>query len=334
MRFHTRQLREFGRRWPRVFAHLAAATIEMTAHAVPTGKPRLTKRQRRDWFAGYLFASPFIIGFVIFIAFPMLYAVYLIFVDWDLLRPPSFVGFANLTQMFKDPKVRLSLYNSAFYTIFAVPIQLVISFSLALALTQKIRFRAFYRAGFYMPIIVPLVASAVVWQRVLHPEFGILNEALSWFGIAPRMWLFEPSLTKPAFIFMSFWMVGRQMVIFIAGLGNIPDSLKEAASLDGAGAFGRLRYVILPLMTPLIFYNMVIAIINSFQTFVPAMIITEGGPQDATLFVVLNIYRNAFQYFNMGYASALAWELFVIVVGFTLAQFYLSNRWVYYEEGS
>lgn len=304
----------------------------MATTTISAGKRRFTKRQIRDWTAGYLFASPFIIGFSIFIAFPMLYSIYLIFVDWDLLRPQTFVGFANLTQMFRDPKVNLSLYNSAFYTIFAVPIQLVISFSLALALTQKIRFRDFYRAGFYMPIIVPLVASAVVWQRVLHPEFGILNEVLGWFGLAPRMWLFEPSLAKPAFIFMSFWMVGRQMVIFIAGLGNIPDSLKEAASLDGAGAVGRLRYVILPLMTPLIFYNMVIAIINSFQTFVPAMIMTEGGPQDATLFVVLNIYRNAFQYFNMGYASALAWELFVIVVGFTLAQFYLSNRWVYYEE--
>lgn len=304
----------------------------MATTTISAGNRRFTKRQIRDWIAGYLFASPFIIGFSIFIAFPMLYSIYLIFVDWDLLGPQTFVGFANLTQMFRDPKVNLSLYNSAFYTIFAVPIQLVISFSLAMALTQKIRFRDFYRAGFYMPIIVPLVASAVVWQRVLHPEFGILNEVLGWFGLAPRMWLFEPSLAKPAFIFMSFWMVGRQMVIFIAGLGNIPDSLKEAASLDGAGAVGRLRYVILPLMTPLIFYNMVIAIINSFQTFVPAMIMTEGGPQDATLFVVLNIYRNAFQYFNMGYASALAWELFVIVVGFTLAQFYLSNRWVYYEE--
>ena len=183
----------------------------------------------------------------------MLYSVYLIFVEWDLLRPPSFVGFANLAQMFKDPKVNLSLYNSAFYTVFAVPIQLVISFSLALALTQRIRFRDGYRAGFYMPIIVPLVASAVVWQRVLHPEFGILNEVLGWFGIEPRMWLFDPQLTKPAFIFMSFWMIGRQMVIFIAGLGSIPDSLKEAASLDGAGAWGRLRYVVLPLMTPLIF---------------------------------------------------------------------------------
>ena len=178
---------------------------------------------------------------------------------------------------------------------------------------------------------MPLVAWSVVWQRVLHPEFGILNEMLGWFGISPKNWLFDPALTKPAFIFMSFWMIGRQMVIFIAGLGNIPESLLEAASIDGAGPFRKLTGVIIPLMTPLIFYNMVVAIINSFQSFIPAQIMTEGGPENATLFAVLNIYRNGFQYFNMGYASALAWEFFVIVVVFTVAQFYVSQRWVYYE---
>lgn len=293
-----------------------------------------SKKTLREWLDGYLFASPFIIGFVVFIAFPMLYSVYLIFYDWDLLSPPRFVGAQNIVKMFKDAKANLSLYNSAYYTVFAVPLQLIISFTLALALTQKIRFRDFYRAGFYMPIIVPLVASAVVWQRVFHPEYGILNEVLGWLGIAPRPWLFDPQLAKPAFIFMSLWMIGRQMVIFIAGLGNIPDSLKEAASLDGAGAWGRLRHVVLPLMTPLIFFNTIIAIINSFQTFANAMIMTEGGPEDATLFAVLNVYRNAFQYFRMGYASALAWELFLIMVGFTIAQFYVSRRWVYYEEGA
>jgi len=304
----------------------------MAATTAPPRRQPMTKRQRREWIEGYLFASPFLIGFTVFIAFPMLYSVYLTFFDWNLLTPPSYVGLDNLVKMFADPKVNKSLYNSAFYTFIAVPIQLVISFSLAMALTQKLRFRDVYRAGFYMPIIVPLVASAVVWQRVFHPEFGILNEALGWIGIAPRKWLFEPDLAKPAFIFMSFWMIGRQMVIFIAGLGNIPDTLMEAASLDGAGSWRRLWNVVIPLMTPLIFYNMVIAIVNSFQTFVPAMIMTEGGPQDATLFAVLNIYRNGFQYFRMGYASALAWEFFLIVVGFTVAQFYISSRWVYYEE--
>ncbi len=293
----------------------------------------LTHRSRRDWLAGYLFAAPFIIGFCLFIAYPMLHSAYLVMFKWDPLREPVFVGFDNIVKMFSDPKVNKSLYNSAFYTVLAVPIQLVISFSLALALSQPILFRDFYRAAFYLPIIVPLVASAVVWQRVFHPEFGILNEILGWFGIEPQKWLFEPQLAKPAFIFMSFWAIGRQMVIFIAGLGNIPDSLKEAASLDGAHALHRLRFVVIPLMTPLIFYNMVIATVNSFQSFIPAMIMTEGGPQDATLFVVLNIYRNAFQYGRMGYASTLAWELFLIIVGFTIMQFVVSRRWVYYEEG-
>ena len=285
----------------------------------------------REWAEGYFFAGPFIIGFLVFTAFPMGYAVWMSLQKWDLISPPQFVGLKNIIEMLGDPRVNLSLYNSAFYTVFAVPIQLVISFTLALALTQKVRFRDIYRSGFYLPIIIPLVAWSVVWQRVLHPEFGILNEMLGWIGIAPQPWLFDPPLAKPAFIFMSFWMIGRQMVIFIAGLGNIPDSLLEAANIDGAGPIRRLFSITIPLMTPLIFYNMVIAIVNSFQSFIPAQVMTEGGPENATLFAVLNIYREGFQFFNMGYASALAWEFFIIVLGFTIAQFYISRRWVYYE---
>jgi multiple sugar transport system permease protein len=305
--------------------------MAVTMQPPPPGR-RVGRRQLREWLDGYIFASPFILGFSLFVAFPMIYSIYLAFMRWDLLSPPRFVGLANITRLFEDPLANLSLYNSAYYTFIAVPIQLVISFTLALALTQRIRFRDFYRAGFYMPIIVPLVASAVVWQRVFHPEFGILNEVLGWFGIESRAWLFRPELAKPAFIFMSFWMIGRQMVIFIAGLGSIPESLNEAASLDGAGSFRRLLHVTIPLMTPLIFYNMVIAIINSFQTFVPAMIMTQGGPENSTLFSVLYIYRQGFVNFNMGYASALAWEFFIIIMGFTIAQFYISKRWVYYED--
>jgi multiple sugar transport system permease protein len=304
--------------------------------SIAMGRParrRPSKRMVREWIDGYLFASPFLIGFAVFIAFPMAYSVYLVFQDWNLLGAPRYVGLDNLRRVFTDPKANLSLYNSAYYTVFAVPLQLILSFTLALALTQRIRLRDLYRAGFYMPIIVPIVAASVVWQRVFHPEFGILNDVLSWFGVAPRKWLFEPELAKPALIFMSLWMIGRQMVIFIAGLGSIPESLKEAASLDGAGPWARLWHVTVPLMTPLIFFNMVIAIINSFQTFANVMIMTEGGPEDATLFAVLNIYRNGFIYFRMGYASALAWEFFIIIVAFTLIQFYLSRRWVYYEEG-
>lgn len=296
------------------------------------GYQRPSKSQLREWIAGYLFASPFIIGFLVFTAYPMLYSIWLAFQRWDLLTPPKYVGLQNIIKVFQDPIANLSLYNSFYYTVIAVPIQLVISFLLAVALTQSLHLRDLYRAGFYLPIIVPLVASAVVWQRVFSPDYGILNEFLSWFGVPQQKWLFDPALAKPAFIFMSFWMIGRQMVIFIAGLGNIPETLYEAASLDGAGWWTRLFKVTIPLMTPLIFYNMVIAVVNSFQMFIPALIMTDGGPQNATLFAVLNIYRQGFQYFNMGYAAALAWEFFIIVVGFTIAQFFMSERWVYYEQ--
>ena len=301
----------------------------MATAAVP--KRRISPAKRREWLEGYLFASPFLIGFTVFVAFPMLYSIWLMFQRWDLLSAPEFVGFRNIQRAFTDELALKSLLNSLIYTIFAVPVQLVISFSLAYALTQKIKFRSLYRAGFYLPIIIPIVATAVVWQRVFHPDFGILNNVLGWFGIPPQAWLLRPELAKPAFILMSFWMIGRQMVIFIAGLGNIPTSLLEAAQIDGAGRFKTILKITVPLMTPLIFYNMVIAIINSFQTFVPSLIMTDGGPENSTLFVVLNIYRNGFQFFNMGYASALAWEFFIIVVGFTIVQFYVSNRWVYYE---
>jgi multiple sugar transport system permease protein len=291
-----------------------------------------SRARLREWAEGYFFASPFIIGFFVFTAFPMLYSVWLSFHRWNLISPPKFVGFENYLKMFGDATANLSLFNSFFYTLFAVPFQLIISFALALALTQNLRFRDLYRAGFYLPIIVPLVASAVVWQRVFHPDVGIFNEILGWIGIPPQKWLFDPNLSKPAFIIMSFWMIGRQMVIFIAGLGNIPQSLLEAASLDGAGGLRRLFSITIPLMTPLIFYNSVIAIINSFQAFIPALIMTDGGPENSTLFAVLNIYRQGFVNFNMGYAAALAWELFIIVIGFTIAQFYGSQRWVYYED--
>ena len=283
-----------------------------------------------EWIAGYLFASPFIIGFLVFTAFPMGYSIWLAFHKWDLLTPPRFVGFENIVKMFQDPVANLSLYNSAFYTIFAVPIQLVISFTIALALTQNLKFRDFYRAGFYLPIIVPLVASAVVWQRVFHFEYGILNEALGWFGVPAQKWLFDPPLAKPAFIFMSFWMIGRQMVIFIAGLGNIPKSMYEAASLDGAGTVGQLFRITIPMITPTIFFNLVLGFIGSFQVFGMAFVATGGGPAYATYFYALHLYQTAFRSFDMGYGSALAWILFVALVVLTFVQMLLSGRWVYY----
>ncbi|MEM7119319.1 MAG: sugar ABC transporter permease [Chloroflexota bacterium] len=314
----------------------------LSTNTPPKTKPSPDKI--REWILGYAFAAPFIIGFLVFVAYPFGYLIWLSFQEWDLITQPEFVGFDNFVRLFSDSPAGQrnikSLYNSAFYTFIAVPLQLMISFTLAVALTQKIRFRDLYRAGFYMPLIVPLVAWAVVWQRVLHPEFGLLNDVIrrviEIFTGAPSdwkaAWLFETELAKPAFIFMSLWMIGRQMVIFIAGLGNIPDSIMDAAKVDGAGPWRRMFGIIIPMMTPFIFLNMIFAIVNSFQTFIPAQVMTEGGPSDSTLFIVLNIWREGFQFFNMGYASAIALELFFIVIGLTAAQFYISRRWVYYEE--
>jgi len=294
-------------------------------------RQRPSRLRAGEWMQGYIFAAPFLIGFAAFVVFPMIFSIWLMFQRWDLLSSARFVGFDNIQRALTDERALKSLFNSAFYTVFAVPVQLVISFTLALALSQPILFRSIYRAGFYLPIIIPIVATAVVWQRVFNQDYGLMNDLLGRIGIPPQKWLLDPKLVKPAFVFMSFWMIGRQMVIFIAGLGNIPTQTLEAAQIDGAGRLRTLWNVTIPLMTPLILYNMVIAIINSFQTFVPALIMTGGGPQDETLFVVLNIYQQGFQFFNMGYASALAWELFIIVLGFTIAQFYGSSRWVYYE---
>lgn len=294
--------------------------------------PTWRKTLNSEWLAGYLFASPFIIGFLVFFAFPMFYSAYLAFHKWHVLDPaPRFVGMSNITRLISDEFASLSLYNSAFYTVIAVPLQLIISFSLAMALTQKVLLRNLYRAVFYLPIIVPLVAWAVVWQRMFHIDYGIFNVILGWFGVQPRAWLSTTELAKPAMIIMSLWYVGRQMVIFIAGLTSIPPALLEAASIDGANGIRRITRIIVPLMTPFIFYNMVIAIVNSFQSFVPAAIMTEGGPENSTLFAVYYIWRTGFSFGRMGYASALAWEFFLIVVAFTLLQFYASRRWVYYE---
>jgi multiple sugar transport system permease protein len=305
----------------------------VTTEAPKKNKFKLPSRMvLREWAEGYLFASPFIFGFLVFVAFPMVYAIWLSFQSWNMLGEPQFVGFSNYIKMFTSDRVNLSLYNSFYYTIFAVPLQIILAFALALALTQKIKFRDIYRSGFYLPLIIPLVAWSVVWQRVLHPEFGILNEVISWVGIPPQPWLFDPALAKPAFIFMSLWMIGRMMVIFIAGLTNIPPSLLEAASLDGASYWRRLWNVIIPLMSPLIFFNGIMGIINSFQTFIPAKIMTDGGPENSTLFAVLNIYNEGFKFFNMGFAAALAWEFFIIVMLFTGVQFFLSRKWVYYED--
>lgn len=298
---------------------------------VSTGKMRRSAFRRRESIEGYLFASPFIIGFLVFILVPMGWSLVLVFQRYNLLAPPTWVGMDNLTTMFTDPKVAQSLWNTAYFALVSVPLQLALAFLCAVLLNQKLRGRNYYRTALYLPVVVPIIVSAFIWQRAYHPDFGIINEVLRWFGVPPQAWLFEPALAKPAFIFMRIWVMGTQMVIFLAGLQNVPVNLLEAAELDGAGTWKRFWNVTVPIMTPVIFFNFVVGIIGNFQVFAPALVMTKGGPSDSTLFMVLYIYRNAFEYTKLGYASALSWLFFLIVVVLTIFQFRLSGRWVYYE---
>jgi multiple sugar transport system permease protein len=298
---------------------------------MPVVRSKTTPLRRHEGLEGYLFAAPFLLGFLVFIAFPMGWAALLNFQRYNLLASPRWVGLENMQQLWADPKVWLSLWNTAYYAFISVPVQLALAFGCAILLNQPIRGRNFYRTALYMPVIVPIVVSAFIWQRAYHPEFGIINEIIGWFGFAPRSWLFEPALAKPAFVFMRIWVMGTQMVIFLAGLQNVPVVLLEAAALDGAGAWRKFLNVIVPVMTPVIFFNLIVGIIGNFQVFAPALIMTQGGPQDATLFMVLYIYRNAFEYSKLGYAAALSWVLFGVIILLTIVQFRLSGSWVYYE---
>ena len=289
---------------------------------------------RRDWrreLQGLAYVAPFLLGFLALWLFPMLYSVGLTLHSWDLVRPPEYVGFTNFAHFVSDGKVLKSLGNTGYYTFLGVPLRVLIALMLALSLNVKIRGRTIYRTIFYIPSVTPAVAGAVIWTQIFHTEFGILNNFLGVFGVQPIKWLWDPRVAKPAFILMSFWGIGPQMVIFLAGLQGIPAVLYEAARIDGAGKWQSFLHVTLPMLSPVLFFNLVMGFIGSFQVFTASYIMTQGGPQDATLFFVLYVFRNGFQYFKMGYASLLAWFLCLIIALLTFIQFRFGSRWVYYE---
>jgi len=299
---------------------------------IPFIRKRLPSGVRlKEWRDGWLFASPFVLGVLVFHLGPMLYSLFLVSQDWDLLHAPEFVGLGNFLAILKDPLSGTSLWNSAFFTFLSVPLGLILAFAVALALNQNLAGRSAYRTVFYLPSITPAVASAVVWTQIFNPEFGVLNDILGKFGVAPLRWLLDPALAKPAFIFMSLWSIGPQMIIFLAGLQNVSPELLEAAWVDGAGSWARFRHVTIPMVSPTIFFNLIMGIIGSFQVFTASFIMTRGGPQNATLFIVLYIYEKGFHWFQMGYAATLSWVLFAIIMVFTLIQLRMGRRWVYYE---
>jgi multiple sugar transport system permease protein len=277
---------------------------------------------------------PWLLGFLLFTLGPMVASVFFSLTKWDLLTAPQFIGLDNFRNAFREELFWKSLYNTGYYTFLAIPLQMFTAVLLAVALNTKIHGTRLYRTLYYIPSLTPVVASSVLWIWFFNPNYGIANAFLKLFGLPPQMWFLDIQLAKPTFVLISLWGVGSSMIIILAGLQGVPQELYEAAEIDGANLLHRFRNVTLPLITPVIFFNLILGIINSFQVFTSAFIITQGGPYNATLFYFLYLYRNAFQYFKMGYASALAWLLFFIILAFTMVQVRLSDRWVYYEAKS
>jgi multiple sugar transport system permease protein len=294
------------------------------------------RRSRRSWqrmIAGYAFISPNFLAFLVFVLGPVIAGLVLSFTSWDLLSPPKFIGIRNYRDLlFNDHLFWLSLKNTLYYSILTVPSGIVLSLGLALLMNQSLRGISFYRTIYFIPVVASSVAVALVWKWFYNTEFGVLNWILSWIGIAPQGWLNDASWAMPAIAVVVVWKgLGYNMVIFLAGLQGIPKHLHEAAAIDGANAWSRFWYVTLPLLTPQLFFVSVISVIASFQAFDMVYVMTGGGPGNATLVYNYLIWLNAFQFFKMGYASAMAYILFALIFMITLLQVrYLGSR-AYYE---
>jgi multiple sugar transport system permease protein len=291
---------------------------------------RLTMRRREAVF-GYLFLSPWLVGFLIFLAGPMIASIFLSLTDYKMLRPPIWVGLANYQRMFDDQFVFHSLKVTLTYTAFSVPLGLITAMAVAVLLNQKILASGVFRTIFYLPSVISGVAVALVFAWIFNYRFGILNFFLSLVGIEGPNWLGNPRYALWAFVLMSLWGIGGNVVIYLAGLQGVPVALHEAATIDGANAWIRFWQITLPLITPVILFTLIMGVIGTFQTFTQAYIMTGGGPANATLFYLLYLYKNAFNWFEMGYASALAWLLFIIILICTIILWTTSARWVYYE---
>jgi multiple sugar transport system permease protein len=315
--------------------------VTMTS-LVATQTSRQSRRRtgslrRNEALTGLLFVLPWIIGLLVFTAYPIISSVYLSFTDYSIVKSPRWVGLDNYRTMFStDPLFWTAVKNSAWFAIVSVPLRLAIAFLLALLLSLNVKFISAYRTFFYLPALVPPVAGTIVFILMFDARNGLLNQGLGLVGIDQIGWLTDPTWSKPAIVILSLWGLGVDSLIFLAGLKDIPQDLIEAASLDGAGPWQRMLRITLPLITPIILFNLVMGVIGSFQVFTQALVIggPDGRPLDSTLMYMVLIYRNAFRYFSMGYASALSVVLFLAVLAVTLVIFRSSRWWVYYEGDS
>jgi len=292
----------------------------------------MTPRQRRDARIGYLALSPWMIGFLIFYAFPILATFYFSLTQWTLVDPPVWIGLDNYTRMFtRDPLFVSSLKATTLFVALSLPLKLVLGLMLALLLNLKIPGMNVFRTVFFIPAVISGVAVSLMWIWFLQPDTGVVNTLLSYVGVQGPYWFWDLNWALPSVAIMSIWKVGGAAIIYLAGLQNIPAHLYEAAEIDGASKWRRFWRITLPLLTPTLFFQLIIELIDAFKIFTEAFVITKGGPLKATYFFLYYFYEEAFRNFNMGYASALALFLLVVIMGCTVFVYRTSGRWVYYE---
>ncbi|ACX64860.1 carbohydrate ABC transporter permease [Paenibacillus sp. Y412MC10] len=305
----------------------------MEAISSHTGNRMRKKRRTQRELYGWLFALPAILGLLIFTLGPMMYSLYMSFTNYTGSNTPSFIGLDNYKRIFggEDQYFYKSLSVTFYFVILSVPTGIVYSFLLAILLNQNVKGKSIFRTVFYLPSIVPIIAISFIWLWLLNPDLGLANELLRSLGLPGSQWIFGEKSVVPSLALMNLWTTGGTMIIFLAGLQDIPRSLYEAIEMDGGSRLNKLRHITIPMMTPTIFFNLIMGIINGFQVFSQAYVMTNGGPNNASLFYVFYLYREAFQFSRMGSASAIAWVLFAIIMVLTYVVFRTSNKWVYYE---
>lgn len=305
----------------------------MQSTPVTAHRPRHSKLYWRDMIQGYAFILPAVLGLILFVFGPMIISFYFSFTEYNILKSPEWIGTRNYQDIFNRPQLRVlhSLWVTLRFALFSVPLTLVASLLAAVLLNQKLRGMRIFRTLLYIPTVVPIVASVFVWAWLLNPQRGLVNASLEFFGLPQGTWFSEPDTALPTLIMLSLWGIGPTMIIFLAGLQGVPESLFEAARIDGATNWRIFWHITLPQITPTIFFNLITGLIGTFQYFVPAFILTGGGPLYATYFYNLNLYEKAFRWQFMGLASAMAWLMFLIILVLTLILFRSSDAWVYYE---
>jgi multiple sugar transport system permease protein len=312
---------------------VASSTAPDSVRELPARRG-LTARLSEEERAGWIAISPWIAGFLIFTLTPIAASIYFSMTRYDVISSPQWVGLDNYREVLtEDERFRISIWNTIVYTIIYVPLHVVTTLMVALLLNEARHLKGFFRTVYYLPSITPAVANAFLWIWILNPNDGLVNRGLRALHLPAPAWTVDPFWTKPTVVISQLWLMGGALIILLAGLNGVPDTLYEAAKLDGAGVWRRFRDVTLPMLSGVLFFIATVSVINSLQVFTQGYVMfdKDGGPQESALFAIMYLFKRAFEYFQMGYASAIAWLLFLLIMAVTFVQFRLSKRWVYYE---